>query len=651
MVTSKFSLKECASVPQLFILSSEGEKVRDVDLQIKESLTDMRIYVLQNGGFLLASTGKFYLLDSEGKLINQETNSELNGTLLCCGGKWYALMPKYTADGEEAYLQEIDTKEGKLVGDPIKTDNKIFFVSQGENDCFMLNVNGIDKYDPITNTSTQVMSWKDTDVNSSNLSMLGGRISSEDEMVFFQMKLMDTEDRTSMDMKAGGATSWSVVKLTKADKNPHAGKTVLKLGVTGTTDPDFVEKVIAYNLDTENTARIEICDYSTETGVSMSDEDYRKVLNDSVNRLNMDMLSGNGPDILVGFSDMSQFNYDSMLLDLNPMLDADTRINRADYFDNIFRSFETDGKLYSIPLTFTVEGYAVNSKYSGAKENWTFSDFDQMASALPETVQLLHSDSCDELLRAWMLSLSSHFIDNENKTVNFESEEFKALLETVKKYGKSSGLSNANMPGSMEGFALNDDILFLDDMVASCSVSLSDMQFYAMYQHNNDDKIIFSGVPSLSGTSMAASGQLSMSITTSSPNPELAWDFISDFLSEETQHIISFNTGTFPVNRNAFMKNCGLEIEINNQMIEELRKDAEASPEKVGDLSLILELSQTQADELATLISSVSSSQSYDKDVLDIVLEEAAGFFAGQRTIEDVCKNIQNRASIIVQER
>ena len=54
---------------------------------------------------------------------------------------------------------------------------------------------------------------------------------------------------------------------------------------------------------------------------------------------------------------------------------------------------------------------------------------------------------------------------------------------------------------------------------------------------------------------------------------------------------------------------------------------------------------------LTAIVENVTQSAGFDTDVWAIVSEESAGFFAGSRTVEDVCKNIQNRASKVVQER
>ncbi len=651
VAVSKFEPKQCASVPGLFVISSSGEKIRDINLSIKEALSDVRIYVTENGNLLLASTGKFYLLDSAGNLIAEETNPELNGMMICSGGKWYAVMPKYTADGTDVFVQEVDINQGKLTGKAVKTNDSVLWAKQGDHDIFLPNNNGIDKFNVATQERTQVLEWKDTDVNSTVLQYDGASITNENEMVFFQMKDLEAAGRSSMDNKASGATRLSVVSLKKADTNPHAGKTILKLGVNSNITSNFIERVIAYNQDPANSTRIEMCDYTATISNFTGDDEYRQGLIDSQNNLVMDMLSGNGPDILVGYSDLTQLNTDTMLVDLNPLIDSDSAVNRDDYFDNILRAFEEDGKLYTLPLTFSVEGLAINSKYEGAKEQWTFADFDHVGASLPGDKQLISSNSPEELLEAWMMSLSSHFIDNQNKTVDFESEEFKSLLETVKKYGRSSNKSTGPMAASEGGFMLNDDILFRQDMVACCAVSLFDLQFYVAALPKAGETAIFTGVPSLNGMGMCAKGELSMAITSSCADQQKAWEFIRSFLTEDAQEDLSFNSDRFPISRNVFKKNCATEIEVNDEYIEYIKKEAATNPNMMNEPDLYLEFTQEHVDALEKIISSVSSAQSCDNAVMNIILEEVAGYFADQRSVDDVCKNIQNRASLVVQER
>ena len=82
---------------------------------------------------------------------------------------------------------------------------------------------------------------------------------------------------------------------------------------------------------------------------------------------------------------------------------------------------------------------------------------------------------------------------------------------------------------------------------------------------------------------------------------------------------------------------------------------------RIGALALLVMLdlnhieiimsSKELEDAMDALISGVSSAQAWDNDIMSIIQEESAGFFAGQRTVDDVCKNIQKRATLVVQER
>lgn len=650
IVTNKVDPKNCRSTPHVAVYSSSGEKLRDINIEVNDDLMDVRINVLDNGNILLTSIGKFWILDGEGKVLSEETNPELNGLVLHSGGKWFAVMPDYSSYDSSIYVQEIDTSSGKLVDRPFKCSESVLYARQGEQDCFLLNANGIEKFDIATQTKTQVLAWKDTDVNSSRLNLSGARIASENDMIFFQFDAVSDAGRSSMDLKSEGANLVSVVHLSKADKNPHAGKTRLRLGINEKINGTFQEQVLTYNKDPQNTARIEVIDYTADVMDSGDEKEIENGLLESQNQLIMDMLSGNGPDILVGYSELSQFNTDTMLVDLNSLIDSDSSFNRDDYYDNILRSFETDGKLYTIPLTYTLEGMAVNTSFNGAKENWTFAEFDQMASSLSPDVQPIASQSSDELLKLWMKSLSSHFIDVTNKTVDFESEEFRSLLETVKKYGKGTNTDYDWEVALDTGYIMNDAQLFRKNMVASSYICLSDLNTYAsLGKESSGHTVAFSGVPSLSGMGMTAKGQLSMAITASCGSPDLAWQFIRSFFNEDVQHDLSFNSDTLPVNKNAYKKNCEIEIEVNQKFLERLKgKAGQVAPEV---LETAVEITQEHVDSFEKLISGITSSQSWDNDIMDIILEESAGFFAGQRSIDDVCGIIQNRATLVVQER
>ena len=202
IVCGAFEAKKCATVPKLFVINENGEKLRDIELQIKDELGMFRVNVTENGNLLLSTYGAIYVFDSQGKLIGQDSDPDMTETVVCSGGKWYSVMSNYGMDKFQVFVQEIDPDTGKLTGDKIKSNERVMMVQQGTTDCFLINANGIDKYDVLSDSTTPVLLWKDTDVNSSLLSMEGGYIASEDEMYFFQQDLLVDAGRTDMDKKA-----------------------------------------------------------------------------------------------------------------------------------------------------------------------------------------------------------------------------------------------------------------------------------------------------------------------------------------------------------------------------------------------------------------------------------------------------------------
>ena len=62
-------------------------------------------------------------------------------------------------------------------------------------------------------------------------------------------------------------------------------------------------------------------------------------------------------------------------------------------------------------------------------------------------------------------------------------------------------------------------------------------------------------------------------------------------------------------------------------------------------------MTQEQADKLMELIESTDKVANYDSAIYDIVTEQAAGFFAGQKSAEEVAKLVQSKANIFVNEQ
>ena len=233
-----------------------------------------------------------------------------------------------------------------------------------------------------------------------------------------------------------------MIRLKRAEKNPHAGKKIMFVGGIGLSS-GFYDYMYEYNSNADNKMRIEATDYaySLEDGTSLD----KKFETNLTSRINLMILSGDAPDILVNFAGFDQYANDNILVDLNTYIDGGNGLDRSEYFDNIFHSMEVNGKLYYAPMCFYLQGYMANTKYIQADSDWTFDDLDKAASSLPDGVLLIPPEESSELLKKYMSSDLTTYLDYVNRKVSFNSEGMIRVLEETKKYAAKEDLSDRNI--------------------------------------------------------------------------------------------------------------------------------------------------------------------------------------------------------------
>ena len=62
-------------------------------------------------------------------------------------------------------------------------------------------------------------------------------------------------------------------------------------------------------------------------------------------------------------------------------------------------------------------------------------------------------------------------------------------------------------------------------------------------------------------------------------------------------------------------------------------------------------LTEEQKNIFMDLLHSTTKVNSYDENIMNIITEETGGYFAGQKTVDEVVKVIQNRANLYIAEQ
>jgi ABC-type glycerol-3-phosphate transport system substrate-binding protein len=139
---------------------------------------------------------------------------------------------------------------------------------------------------------------------------------------------------------------------------------------------------------------------------------------------------------------------------------------------------------------------------------------------------------------------------------------------------------------------------------------------------------------------------------------EAAWEFFRSMLTDSGQA----NQYNIPSNRNVFNK------QLEDFMTPRYRKDAngnillDENGEKIeesrggwiddsGVEHNIYAMTQEQADKLIEVINTTTRVVNTNSNLLQIAVEEAQPFFAGQKTAEEVARLTQSKVNLYVNEQ
>ena len=631
-----FELSEFTySIQKLNQDGSLGEK-RKIPAEIDE---DSEVLFLPDGNLMIANMGEMKIVAPDGTLAGSSSQEEFMGWVFIQDGKYYGGCNHYSPedwDESYTYIRQIDPKTGEFKGEKMRYGD-LSHISRGMDRSYLITEGEITKVDLLDLSKNQVVfSWNDTDYDSARI--LDTKISSDQEFYFIEEQ-GNVESEENDDPRV----ELKLLQAVRAEKNPNAGKKIILVGVFE-QDVNIRRHVIRYNLDPDSSCRVELYYYSLSDVSASSGLDMEKRVAET---MSLDLLSGNGPDILMNASWLSRFNSDEVLVDLNTFIDSTdgTGMDRNAYLDSVFRASEQGGKLYHLPLTFYVRGWAANRELLGDTSSYTYTQFVDACEKLPEDVSVFTESPYNDLLS---LLPVSEFVDYEKGQVHFEEPEFQQLLELVRKYG--SPRTHEQLAKDMEeesNIRPDSGVLFRENMLAFTLESFEDLFSYARAKERLGGKGVFCGIPGRFGGSMMARVNISMAISASSKNQKEAWEFLRFMVSDEQQEMMteSLNCNFIPVSRKALNLQNERWMAFSQERIENFVPDPRYPDEKP------LEITDETLSEYMKILESIRLVSSSDPELMSIVMEEAAGYFADQRSLEEVCRTISNRAKTIVQER
>lgn len=375
--------------------------------------------------------------------------------------------------------------------------------------------------------------------------------------------------------------------------------------------------------------RIEITEYAR----SENEEE------DGILLLQREIASGEGPD-LIDFGD--DFTTEDIVgeytEDLWPFIEG----NISEYFANIFDTFSYKGKLLAVPLSVSLKSFVGRTSRIGDATSWTIAEMMQCYRE-QEGITLYPGAIQMDVLGTILEGSMEEYIDWESGDCSFDGEAFRTMLAFCNEFPNTLDLD--------EDFSVKKS--FAEDTTLLLPISISnEFDVYRAECIFDEEDVTFIGFPTdgASGTMLQTDGPV-LAISIGSTNKEAASEFIRWCLSEETQKALGYG---IPVNRNA------LDNRLQKAMTIEYATNEEGDSVPVSKAQILFDgeeaqeiyaISQESAEDLRELMENVNQSSQTNSRIRQIVLEEAAYYFNGDKSLEAATDSMQSRARLYVSER
>lgn len=421
-----------------------------------------------------------------------------------------------------------------------------------------------------------------------------------------------------------------------ADSNPNVGKTIITVGYMEELDINTAEVISEYNQSSDLYYVKTMCYQPDMTDVYseiMSSDEYNKASleksRDMSDELVMDLLSGEGPDIILNTFEYPQLNNETYLIDMSSFVDEE--LKDIELFDNVIEASKTDSKLYQVPLTFYVEGIFAQADDVKGECGFTFDEYIEYVDTVCNGSNPigLYSSRLDVMTRI-LSSMSNEFYD-EDGNVDFNNEAFYSVVKYCKENVPENYWSFGNSSVGY-GYTGNDNQL----------MDLYNIDTYLTTIGFNPNLTLY-GIPSFDGRGPSIGVTSSVAISAAVCDVDGAKDFVKKLLCSPSSSSWT-NSISIDVTR-----------DISALCVDRSNKNYDAWAQWDSDEMLHLDgmyrYEYEIIDDYIDVISTASTIKSFDPNILIIISEEIPAYFADQKSIEDVAGIITKRAQTVVDER
>ncbi len=428
-----------------------------------------------------------------------------------------------------------------------------------------------------------------------------------------------------------------IIELFKGDVDFISGKKCLKLG-TFRVKEDLRNQVIKFN-KSDKEYYIELVDYSK--------------CEDPYLQISLDMASDNAPDIMdISYGHfLNDYLNEDVLEDLSPYIEKDEELSKEDIIDSVYEAMELDGKVYFIASNYQINSVIALRDVVGDKTSWDFRDVRNIVNDNNiSRIDIMSADGFTFITGIGFDSLND-FIDVENHTCSFDSDEFRSYLEFCKKYGED-GEDYYSDKLSEEAFGeqYNKDMDSFkkgEILLDACTVDWDTIQWNESIY---GDDIVYIGYPSLKSSGNYFTFSNMYGICKNSDAKDAAWRFVRTFMTKDYQQ--NNMEGNMPTRNDCFEKKLE-EVSATESYTTDYGKVINPRNEEYEVNGIIIKeepVTPNQIKIYKSILDNTYDIQNFYTPIIEIVIEESDAYFKGDKSVDEVSEIIQSRSQIYLSE-
>lgn len=371
--------------------------------------------------------------------------------------------------------------------------------------------------------------------------------------------------------------------------------------------------------------------------------------NEFVERMGVEIATGGGPDIICGgmLEDALGLIEKGGLVDLTPYMEA-AGMKAEDYFPATFNHWRYGEGIYGAITWLDPMGEAMSqSVLSGGVAPKNVESLVNDMLIFPEKVRASQYASANSILSVLFLKYSESLcgtVDWENGTCDFSGEIFAKILQVAKRYGDDRTMEMASLGASLGTQGLYTYTM-REEQVSQGKVPVWNFFDDGCYPGYN---IMYT-----------------LAINSNALCKEGAWAFLEYLLTGDLQS--NYDYSRFPVKRSGFEELVQHELE-EGSLLYEFGSDvayrnivAKAGTDDeyrtlvlaamyAEEYKAKYDLTEEKVEEIRQLMENSRTFPVHTQEILYIIAAEAGAYYAGQKNIEEVCRIIQNRVQLYLDE-